>query len=115
MRNLDVEGRAIKEVMSLLSEGPAHVSDITDHIAARIDYVRDLEDSGTPPPKRAYTSSLVNRWTGLGYLDRVQPGVYSASESVQEESPIRDSAFDDNQDNSPKEKSWIRSRRKSLL
>jgi hypothetical protein len=74
-----VEMEAITSVINFL-EGDLvakRVNDIALHLAENVEHVKMLsERSGNPPPMKAYTSSLVNRWTSLGIIERFQPGSY---------------------------------------
>lgn len=74
-----IEGMAIRSTLKFVEENASHVSDITLHLSNKIDWIKELGDDRTPPQNRAYTSSLVNRWTGLGLLERDAPGTYRAS------------------------------------
>lgn len=79
-RYLDIEAKGICQVLMMSREEDFHVSDITEQFVKEIPHVRELKTTGTPPARRAYTSSLVNRWTGLGFLKRPSSGHYQSSQ-----------------------------------
>tara|TARA_B100002051_G_C16735085_1_gene640741 strand:- start:1769 stop:3028 length:1260 start_codon:yes stop_codon:yes gene_type:complete len=75
----NVEADAINQVVEFLSEDLVlkRVDDLANHLAKTVDHVKKLSGKkGNPPPMKAYTSSLVNRWTSLNILERNQPGLY---------------------------------------
>jgi len=74
------EREAIVEVMNLLCEiSPLHVEDITEMLTSKVKHVTDMKRDGNPPQNRAYVSSLLARWMGLGLLRRTGPGTYQIS------------------------------------
>ncbi len=68
--------------MEKVSGEKIHVKRLEIILNESVPHVRELKEVGSPPPKRAYTSSLVNRWTGLGLLCRGGPGEYGLAVSV---------------------------------
>jgi len=78
--NISAEAKSITTCIKMTSIENAHVSLITEELVRRNEEVKKLSTEGSPPPRRAYTSSVVNRWTGLGFLERPSKGSYIASE-----------------------------------
>ena len=70
----------VTRVMERASGEKIHVKDLEIILDRNVSHVHELKEVGSPPPKRAYTSSLVNRWTGLGILCRGGPGEYGLAE-----------------------------------
>ena len=69
-KHIVVEKESLRQVLAMTQNEEVHVKELTEQLVKYVKEVRDLKATGTPPARRAYTSSLVNRWTGLGYLCR---------------------------------------------
>ena len=79
-KNLQSEADALEEALKQVSEEPRHIVEITEHLVKRLpEHVGKMKSTGNPPGQRSYTSSMVNRWTGLGVFERPEPGMYVAS------------------------------------
>lgn len=79
-KHINVEVECLRRVIMMTRNEDFHVQEITEELVKNISHVRGLKSTGTPPARRAYASSLVNRWTGLGYLERPSSGRYQATE-----------------------------------
>ena len=77
---LEIEAKGIRQTLMMSRTEGFHVTEITEQLVKMIPHIRELKTTGTPPARRAYTSSLVNRWTGLGFLKRPSSGHYQSSE-----------------------------------
>jgi len=77
---ISAEAKSITTCIKMTMIENAHVSLITEELVRRNEDVRKLSTEGSPPPRRAYTSSVVNRWTGLGFLERPSKGSYITSD-----------------------------------
>lgn len=58
-------------------EGFLHVKDITEDLNLSISFIAEMKEQGNPLPRRAFTSSLLNRWVGMNILIRQGRGIYT--------------------------------------